>query len=321
VLDNDKLSFGPSATKELRLYSNYIDKFIDERCDPRDKEKIWQLVIEFPHVGLAVAKNYILTEEEKHETFLRAMSLPKLHTIGGGIKGGGKTALAYWIAEQLYITYGMKTCIFKPLDFNQSALPKYFSVAYDESEIPENTFVIYDETAITMNARRAMATEHVDFTAFLAIQRHRGNSMLTIQQLMALADKNIFRLSDDFIYKQLGMPQLESGEKNQDPFYMFIKFLKPIAVNDVLYFDSTMSTILFFKTPLASFWTDELSKPLASITDHEAIAYIVKEAEHRNMKELKKILWLKGKKWDQEMIDDILRQHNLTIKPKKKRGE
>ncbi len=318
MFGNDKLSFKPSATRELHLYSNYIEKFIDERCDPRDRENIWDMFKEFPHVGLAVAKNYILSEEEKHMQFIDAMSKPKLHTIGGGIKGGGKTALAFWIAEQLWVIYGMKTCIFKPLDFNPSALPHYFSVAYDESEIPENTFVIYDETAITMNARRAMATEHVDFTAFLAIQRHRGNSMLTIQQLMALADKNIFRLSDDFIYKQLGMPQLESGEKSQDPFYMFIKFLKPIAVEDVLYFDSTMSTILFFKTPLASFWTDELSKPLSAMTDHEAIEYIVRQADKRSMKELKKLLWLKGKKWDQEMIEDILRQHNLKIKPKKR---
>jgi hypothetical protein len=309
----DKLSFKPSALRELELYSNYVDRFIDERCDPEDREAIWELFREFPHVGLAVAKNYTMSNDEKIEIFLEAMAKPKLHVIGGGIKGGGKTALSYYVAEELYKRYGKKTCIFKPLNFVPDAVPEYFSVAHDEAGIPAKAFVIYDEAAISMSARRAMKTEHVDFSAYLAVQRHRENSVIVIQQVMAMSDRNIFRLADDFIFKEVGMPQLESGEKGKDPFYLFLKFLKPLSVEENLYFDSAWKIILFFKTPLASFWEEHekvLSRPLAQIDDFEAMEYIKREAPHRKLKDIQKMLKLKGINWDMDMIKDIIESHS-----------
>ena len=252
--------FRTSSIYELLLRRTKIERFIDERCRREDYMDIWKLFYKQPALGLAVAKNYELGNKEKQDIFIEEMNKPKLNVVFGGFKGSGKTALAYWCAEELHKRYGTTTCVFKPIVWHPSILPNYFYQGEMEEDILKNVFVIYDEAQITMSSRRAMAKDHVSFSSFLTIQRHKNISAFIIQQSIEMTDINVYRLADSFIIKPLGMLQLKKEHSEKDAILQFLKFLRPLNVTETLYISADLTKILLFETPLPSFWSDKLSK-------------------------------------------------------------
>jgi len=306
-MDKERLVFKTYATYETILHDNYIQRFIDDRAHYEDSIDIWNLILEFPRVGLAITQNYRQTQDQKIASVLEMVAKPKLTVILGGVKGGGKTGLCYWLGEEIHKRYGKDVCLFRPLDYRPDLLPNYFYVAWDENEIKHNSFVIYDEAQIFMSSRRSMRQEHVDFSTFLSIQRHRGVSGIISQQVIAMTDVNVWRLADHIVVKPLGRIQWESESRRRkrDPLYMYIKLMQPLNRKETLFMDvAELNKIVFFENPLPSFWCDELSTPGKKIdTTKEAINYAKAMYNHvQNLKFIRENLRIKGVEWtDQEV--------------------
>lgn len=264
----DKMMFKASALRELMLRRNSVQRFIDQRCRLEDSREIWKFFYENPHIGIAVARNFEMTDSAKRKKFLYLMSLPKLHVVFAGFKGSGKTALAYWIAEELNSAlYGSKkTCILYPISFNPEELPWYFYPAENDEEIDNGDYCIFDEAQLRINSRRSQAKINVDFTSFLTIQRHHNISMLVIQQDIAMSDFNTFRMADGFIFKPSGAIQLGESMSKKNVLMKFLEFLKPMSNRETLYISSDLQTIILFENPLASFWTEKISTPTAHVS-------------------------------------------------------
>jgi len=318
MISKEKLMFRRRAERELELYWNYAQRFIDERCYREDMNDIWRFFFINPHIGLAVAKNYMISDLKKRNLIIQHMAEPKLSVIAAGVKGAGKTAFSFWAAEQIHEKHGLNVCLFRPLDFNPELLPKYFYFTWEREGIKPKSFIIYDEAAITLSSRRSMSKENIDFSNFLFIQRHSGNPALIIQQVITTTDINVFRMADWFIFKRIGSLQFERETKENDPLYQFLRFLKPLAKNEVLFISSGLDEIYFTTNPLPSFWSDELStvgKPLQS--DDEAFEFAERLLRAgASPKQIKYLLEAKGRPLD---IAEIKWLQNKTIGKSKKK--
>lgn len=258
--------FKASSIRELLIRRSSIERFIDVRCKREDRQEIWQFFLENSNIGLAIAKNFEKSNQSKKEMFIDTMAKPTLNIIFAGRKGGGKTALAYWIAEELYNNYNKNTCILFPINFNPNNLPHYFYPANHEDEIDNEDFCIFDEAQIRINARKSSTNMNVNFTQFLTIQRHHGISMFMVQQDLEMSDVNEFRLADGFIFKPSGITQLKEKMAKGNVILKFLEFLRPLNNKETLYISSDLQKIILFENPLATFWNDELSTPSKNVS-------------------------------------------------------
>ena len=122
-METDKLMFYHSSLEELLLHRNDAQRFIDERCRIEDRDEIWKYFLANPKVGYAIASNYSLSNEERKEILIESFKEPKLHVVFGGVKGAGKTAFAFWIAEEIHKRTDCKVCLLRPLDFDPEVYP------------------------------------------------------------------------------------------------------------------------------------------------------------------------------------------------------
>lgn len=261
----EKIMFNRSALRELTLRRSSVQRFIDSRCRLEDVREIWTFFIENPHIGLAVAKNYEMSNIKKRNRFLELMSKPTLNVIFAGRKGSGKTGLAFWIAEELKKEYDKNACIVYPINFNPNILPYYFYPANNEDEIEVGDFAIFDEAQMKISGRRSTSKVNLNFSSFLTIQRHKGISLLMIQQDINMSDLNEYRLADGYIFKPSGIAQLKETTNKGNVLMKFLDFLRPLNNRETLYINSDLSTILLFENPLPTFWTEELSTPTKEV--------------------------------------------------------
>lgn len=299
-----KLMFNSSNLYEMAMNSNFVQKFIDERCMLEDTEELWRYFAGFPQVGNAIARNYMMLNSQRMSRVVELLAKPRLTLVGAGVKGGGKTVFSYWAGERIHAKTGMRVCLLNPLDFKEELLPKYFYEAFDVDEIEENSFVIADEAQIFWSSRRAVTKENVDFSSFLTVQRHTGNPMLVMQQVMAMTDLNAFRMADNFLFKSIGLLQMMRDRTRRDPFAMFLDFLRPLGTNETLFITADMSEIYFFNNPLPSFWDEKLSTPARRLTFEEAIKFAKKLHEHgADIEQIEQRVKLKGAKLNKKDIE------------------
>lgn len=261
-----KMMFRASALREMVLRRSSIQRFIDSRCMLEDTREIWTFFWENPHIGLAVATNYEKSNGMKRKRFLEILSKPTLNIIFTGKKGGGKTVLSYWSAEELHNIYGKNTCILYPINYRPELLPYYFYPADIDDEICQGDFCIFDEAQLIISARRSTSNVNLGFSDFLTLQRQKDVSMIMVQQDINMSDLNEFRMADGFIFKPSGLVQLQEKMNKGDTLMKFLNFLKPLSNKETLFISSDLSEILLFENPMPTFWSEELSKPSKDIT-------------------------------------------------------
>lgn len=297
-----KLQFYSSNLTDMMYYSNFVQRFIDERCRMEDNDDLWGYFTKHPDVGVAIANNFMLGNSERMEKVLEILKEPLLTVVVSGSKGSGKTAFSYWAGEEIHARYNMDVCAVNPLDFREDLLPPYFYDVYDVSDIRDNSFGISDETQLSASARRFMSKKNLELSDSLTVQRHIGIPLLVMQQVMEMTDKNVFRMADNFMFKKYGLVQTLQQRKNRhDPFFKFLEFLRPLEKDETLFMTADLQNIFFFRNPLASFWTEELSIPAKRFSFHDAIQYSRRLYQRGADKDhILKMLRLKGVKWTEQ---------------------
>lgn len=301
----------PALREELYFRRGEVQKLLDERWHPEDHFSKWAEFYEKPELPFRLIENYNTPNERKIKTILNIVVKPKLWVLIG-IKGGGKTAFALWILEEAHKKLGMKVCVFRPV-MEVKYLPDYFEIAYEPYEIPENSLTFYDEAQMQLQSREFMKKEHIDFSKFLSIQRHRGFAGIISSQVLQMLDINIIRYADGYFFKK--MSRLMTVEHKKDPVEVYLDYMKPITVQECLFIDLNEDEVVLFSNPLPSFWCDELSRPFRVITEGEIPEEIIRLWEHkRRVKDIREILLLKGKDVSTGQIEGIIRKKYKKVK-------
>lgn len=260
---------GFRGTHELalntKLYGAYL-RFQNEMIDIDSYDDFEYLVNE--HMGefciilqdfdtrLAKKIRYILNYFKYHKDKIIFLS---------GAKGSGKTAFAFWLAEEIYKSVFNMHFAYVGVKIKEGLLPKWCKNYVDLNQVPFHSFAIVDEMALQFNARRYQTDKNINLTQLMAVSRHRHLSVILITQDPRIAEVNAWRLKDLIVYKQSNtydLPDREGGSANAIiKFYRFIRqWLKPKHKEDCLLEDPSNNKIMLFQNTLPDCWSEELSE-------------------------------------------------------------
>src|SRR3990167_4249333 len=167
AIDNfGKIMFDKSQRDWLLLHYNYVQRYLDAKVDQKDHDQLYERFAEKPYLGKALAEDFRLLNEQKIRHMLRFFGQDSIICLLIGRRGGGKTAFAFWLAEQVHENYPKR-----PIAAMQTShkLPDWISPIELLEDAPEKAFIIYDEAAIMLNSRSAMTSLAKETSKILAI--------------------------------------------------------------------------------------------------------------------------------------------------------
>ena len=190
-----------------------------------------------------------------------------------GKKGTGKSALAYWLTEELAQEHHLTPIIINLPRERQSLLPDHYLV--DElGEMPalSDAIVLIDEGTTMLPAGRAKLEDMVK--GYVALSRQRNQIILFVFHSSADVGSRILRDVDAVLLKEPSSRQIRYGAKD--------KYLRELLTEAKKEFkdlrDNGKNTKAFsfvdceepefrgmLENPLPSFWSDELSKAWAGV--------------------------------------------------------
>jgi len=254
-----------SSVDELLLFHNYVQKFIDEKVDPRDAVQVWSEFLKNPKIGLSIAWSFKEPNEHVLEKVFSLIFKEGRICNVIGAKGSGKTSLALFLAERArergfnVVWYGY-----------HKALSKYYpwiKQTFNFEQI-EKSVVLIDEAYLYHGVFLTGTRELKERMMLLPTIRHKGNALLFFYQDLGLVEVNLrTRLVDYMIFKPY--PNMEIQESAT--FLKIAKMLMPQNPNENLLYDIQDGRLYYFTNPLPSVWNDELSKPFAKVSKKEAI--------------------------------------------------
>jgi len=264
------------------LYRNYIQRYLDERVDTTSHEVVWaKIALTNPHLGQAIIKSLMRSNDEKISEVVDRLATRSTLGIIFGKRRHGKTALFYWLAEQIHLKYPKKPlCIVGALP-HINLLPKWFIPIVETSEAPSGAIVFFDEAALKLSSRRAMSKENVDETIEMAVSGHKDFSILYSTQTSALIDLNLIRMADVFFMKKLSMADMGADVQERrrmlrpshDYFNLMCPRGKEVNFRETLYLDDDRNGFLF-ENDLPTFWSEEFSKPYRKMNVLEAVDFV-----------------------------------------------
>tara|TARA_Y100000310_G_scaffold158949_1_gene158373 strand:- start:997 stop:1701 length:705 start_codon:yes stop_codon:yes gene_type:complete len=151
----------------------------------------------------------------KGERALNWHSVPKTGLITiTGFRGMGKTALAWWLTDELRNTpgYPSKVATYAAPEVSQTVLPTWartnVTTPQEIMDLPPSIIVI-DEAVFSNNSRRAMSKDNVDFMKMFAIVRHKGHLIIFIAQDSNQMDVTIIDQTDLILMKKPSAMQVK----------------------------------------------------------------------------------------------------------------
>jgi len=213
----------------------------------------------------------------------------------------GKTALVYWIAEEVHKRYpGKPICYFGGYGIN---LPDFIIPIMKTSEAPAGSLVIIDEAALIFSSRRSMSRENVEEIKQMAVSRHKDRSVIYLSQITSLVDINIIRFADMFLLKKVSIGDfgVDNPKRKEivSSFKDYVNFLQPIKIQETLYLDDSYNAFIF-ENSLPSFWSENLSKPYRKMSLVESVDFIADCAN-------------RGMRW--KRISDDLKTRDVNLTP------
>ena len=295
------MMYRPSFVTENLMYSNDIMRFIDNRVDFYSREYVFRkLVMKNPAVGYAIVQSIRKSEHDKLELLFKRMATESILITICGKRGSGKTALTYWIAEQIHLRYPDKQICY--VGGVGVVLPDFVTPIMDISEADTGAFVICDEAAILYPSRRSSSTMNVDNLKQMAVSRHKERTILYITQHSSALDISILRFTDVFLLKKISMGDFGSEKSRREIVKSlddYIMYLQPQDISETLYLDDMFNAFLF-KNELPSFWSEQLSKPYRRMLLSESPKFIVECAD-------------RGLKWKRIVQELQARDVDLTL--------
>jgi hypothetical protein len=229
--------------------------------------------------------------------------LPASGVVGVlGKRRQGKTALAYYIAEERHRENGTPAVVLGPPLELASKFPPWFTIVTELGDFlryPSHTAII-DEGSLQLHARQALARQHTEFDQALSLcgqldqlfvfctHHSRKLDPLVVEEYEVLAFKLPGQMHTKMERREIrqwseraraALLQISEDERKEWAF--------------VLYDDLDQETLVH--NPLPSFWCDEISKAVSmAITqehrgDHQDLDVLVREQEVK----IPEVVWCK----------------------------
>lgn len=192
-----------------------------------------------------------------------------------GKKGTGKSALAYWLTEELSKEHRLTPIVINLPSERRSLLPDHYRV-HELDDMPglSDAIILIDEGTTMLPAGRAKIEEMVK--GYVALSRQRNQTILFVFHSSADVGSRILRGVDAILLKEPSWRQIRYGAKDKHLQELLTEAkgeFKKLA-------DNCRNTKAFtfveceepefqgmLENPLPSFWSDELSKAWAGIDD------------------------------------------------------
>lgn len=237
-----------------------IDKFADELyISSRDEWYFHHFTQKNPIQVMKLLEDYKMRNEEKVKQILKEIREEKskiIFIIGG--RGSGKTALAFYLAEQLRYEVPVFSC-----GLSTKALPKWCKYVEESKDASAGGLILFDETAITFSARDFQKEANKFIGKQIATARHNNQTMLFLCQSARMVDVNIRRLKDIILWKRQSTYTTLSGStysKSEKFWEKLRNMMVPVTKKQVLFEYPMKRRFIKFEHDLPECWSEELSK-------------------------------------------------------------
>jgi len=248
--------------KMLEEHDLELVRHIEKDYYDEDVERVINLYLDNPIQAWMILKDLDKPNIKKQNEVLDAFSKGKSKiAMIIGARGSGKTATGFWISENLY-NFDKMPVYYVGEGINKKVIPEWCHVVGKMKDVPEGCLAIVDEAALQYAARESWRVNSIMLGKQLATARHHGISVLFITQHSRLADINIRRLTDCFLWKISNSYELTLGiDTTKDKFWNFVRnHLRPRAKNECLFEYPAKHLFIKFTHKLPDCWSDELSR-------------------------------------------------------------
>ena len=193
-----------------------------------------------------------------------------------GARGEGKSALAWWLAQEMQSTTKKQIVALNVPKLAQGAFPKrgfgkggikYIDEVEDIEDLKPSIIVI-DEATFVLNARRAMSDNNIMWMELAAVCRHKDHLLLFICQSTRQIDIQLLAESDYVIMKRPTMQHLRTSRKEFEPelkqAYNLFLTLKTDTRKKAFVVDYNYGNTAMLVSRMPEWWNDRVSKAYAS---------------------------------------------------------
>lgn len=226
-----------------------------------DRLKTWQKNKQDRYAKL------IMSPPEK-VTVRRTITAPAVILIMG-MRGAGKSGLAYWLMDKYHREKHMGGAILFPggklVPSKAKLLPKWIKVVGDIKDFPKKSICLIDEAAQQAHARRTQSTRNINMDNLVSMARQRNQLMLFIAHHSRKLDINIITDSTRVIWKQpTEAHTIFEREEMRDfawkAFDYFDKLKPSQRPKHCLVMNFTKLSFGYFTNTLPKWWSEGLSK-------------------------------------------------------------
>lgn len=195
---------------------------------------------------------------------------PETTSIILGRKGSGKSALAYWLAEEMSRGFDLLPVVINLPRDRQSLLPPSFVIrTIDDIPMLSDALVLIDEGTTMLPAGHQLENM---VKGYVALSRQRHQIILFIFHSSADVGSRILRGVDNILLKEPSHRQIQHGSKDNWWRELLSKAKEEFETLEedgekpktYTFIDSEEPQFRgMMSNPLASFWTEELSKAWA----------------------------------------------------------
>lgn len=306
-------SYG-SAVWWLERHEVLLQRYIDNFYPPEDEWVIKQFFEENPIQARVILEDFNLSNLEKQGEIIEDLSYGKSKiAVICGARGGGKTSLCMFLAEQLHYKDERQKIYLVGEDINKEIFPEWFEIVERIEQVPSESIAIVDESSITFSARNFYKEANILLTSLLATARHHNLTILFLTQHLSLIDVNIFRLRDlIFFVKSSDYNLQDRGSATNTKVHQFWNkvrnMMSPRIIGECLYECPSHKRFINFKYPLPTFWAEKISKLFKDynfgekLTEMKKKKYESEEKQHQiKVRRLKELTEAKGKEFEEEI--------------------
>tara|TARA_Y100000310_G_scaffold232613_1_gene235463 strand:+ start:202 stop:933 length:732 start_codon:yes stop_codon:yes gene_type:complete len=190
-----------------------------------------------------------------------------------GFRGTGKTALAWWLTDELRNTPGFpsRVATYNAPDAAMTILPEWartnLTTVREIADLQKDSnklgyIIVIDEAVLSNNARRAMSKENVDFMSLFALLRQKGHLVIFIAQDSNQMDVAIIDQADLLLMKKPSALQVKRAratlsEQLNEAFVQINEKQEPRAW--VYAYDPMTDGSKLLKSQMPVWWTDKVS--------------------------------------------------------------
>jgi len=190
-----------------------------------------------------------------------------------GHRGEGKSALAWWLAENLRAQYHKKIAALGIPDEAQKTMPKRITHVETVEQIADMKphIIVVDEAAIVANARSAMKTANLLWLKLIAVCRHKGHLLIFINQHNRQLDVQILMDADYVLMKRPTLLHLkfcrpEFREELQQAYELFNDMTALGSKKKVYVVDFHTGNRKLLPASMPKWWNDKISKSYSAVS-------------------------------------------------------